>query len=202
MLLILPIEDCPSPLVNGTHRKWRKLVKDLGVPWRYIMQKLTISMLNLSDELHIEVCRVLTCFFLLFWLHCYCWRSLYVYQAVIDNARKATTWKEFTLEASCCTDYTDPGKMLVKLKIVNLRTLFHVDISWSISSTLRCFWPLMISNTFDLFSCLLIVSWIFPMWLTMPYLLTTLHAYLFCIPFFLSCYWMNHIQSCLPYAVI
>lgn len=72
MLLVLPIEECPSPLVNGTHRKWRKLVKDLGVPRRYIMQKLAISMLNLSDELHIEVCCVLTCFFLLFWLHCYC----------------------------------------------------------------------------------------------------------------------------------
>lgn len=79
MLLVLPIEECPSPLVNGTHRKWRKLVKDLGVPRRYIMQKLAISMLNLSDELHIEVCCVLTCFFLLFWLHCYCWHSLYVY---------------------------------------------------------------------------------------------------------------------------
>ena len=55
MLLVLPIEECPLPLVNGTHRKWRKLVKDLNVPRRFIMQKLAISMLNLSDELHIEV---------------------------------------------------------------------------------------------------------------------------------------------------
>jgi len=47
-------------------------------------------MLNLSDELHIE--------------------------AVTDNARKATTWKEFALEASCCRDYTDLGKMLIKLQ--------------------------------------------------------------------------------------
>jgi hypothetical protein len=55
MLLVLPIEECPLPLVNGTHRKWRKLVKDLTVPRRFIMQKLAISMLNFSDELHIEV---------------------------------------------------------------------------------------------------------------------------------------------------
>ncbi|KAF8729710.1 hypothetical protein HU200_017668 [Digitaria exilis] len=90
MLLVLPIEECPLPLVNGTHRKWRKLVKDLSVPRRFIMQKLAISMLNLSDELHVE--------------------------ALTDNARKATTWKEFALEASCCRDYTDLGKMLVKLQ--------------------------------------------------------------------------------------
>jgi hypothetical protein len=62
MLLVLPIEECPLPLVNGTHRKWRKLVKDLSVPRRFIMQKLAISMLNLSDELHIEVGFVVTCF--------------------------------------------------------------------------------------------------------------------------------------------
>lgn len=59
MLLILPIEDSPVPLVNGTHRKWRKLVKDLSLPRRFIMQKLAISMLNFSDELHIEVGHVL-----------------------------------------------------------------------------------------------------------------------------------------------
>nr|CAB3504586.1 unnamed protein product [Digitaria exilis] len=65
------------------------------------MQKLAISMLNLSDELHVE--------------------------ALTDNARKATTWKEFALEASCCRDYTDLGKMLVKLQNVNPRTFNHVD---------------------------------------------------------------------------
>lgn len=36
----------------------------------------------------------------------------------------ATTWKEFAREASCCRDYTDLGKMLVKLQNVNLSTLF------------------------------------------------------------------------------
>ncbi|KAF0934919.1 hypothetical protein E2562_028912 [Oryza meyeriana var. granulata] len=90
MLLVRPIDEYPLPLVNGTHRKWRKLVKDLSVPRRFIMQKLAISMLNFSDELHIE--------------------------AIVENARTATTWKEFARESSCCRDYTDLGKMLVKLQ--------------------------------------------------------------------------------------
>ncbi|TVU28189.1 hypothetical protein EJB05_19698 [Eragrostis curvula] len=102
MLLVLPIEECPLPLVNGTHRKWRKLVKDLTIPRRFIMQKLAISMLNFSDELHIE--------------------------AVIENARKATTWKEFALEASGSRDYTDLGKMLVKLQNMILRD--YVSSQW------------------------------------------------------------------------
>lgn len=102
MLLVLPIEECPFPLVNGTHRKWRKMVKDLSVPRRFIMQKLAISMLSLSDELHIE--------------------------AVIDNARKATTWKEFAMEASCCRDYIDLGKMLLKLKSMILPD--YISCQW------------------------------------------------------------------------
>ncbi|AQK74095.1 Histone-lysine N-methyltransferase SUVR5 [Zea mays] len=109
MLLVLPIEECPLPLVNGTHRKWRKLVKDLNIPRRFNMQNLAVFMINLIDELHIE--------------------------AVVDDARKATTWKEFALEASCCRDYTDLGKMLLKFQNVNPRTLFHVDISWSVMPT-------------------------------------------------------------------
>uniref|UniRef100_A0ACD5YR58 Uncharacterized protein n=1 Tax=Avena sativa TaxID=4498 RepID=A0ACD5YR58_AVESA len=90
MLLVLPIDEYPVPLVSGTHRNWRKLVKDLSVPRRFIMQKLAISMLNVGDELHTE--------------------------AIIENARKATAWKEFAQEASSCRDYTDLGKMLVKIQ--------------------------------------------------------------------------------------
>uniref|UniRef100_A0A0D9VK21 Histone-lysine N-methyltransferase n=1 Tax=Leersia perrieri TaxID=77586 RepID=A0A0D9VK21_9ORYZ len=90
MLLVRPIGECPQPLVNGNHRKWRKLVKDLSVPRRFIMQKLAISMLNFSDELHTE--------------------------AMVENARTATAWKEFAHEASCCRDYADLGKMLIKLQ--------------------------------------------------------------------------------------
>lgn len=90
MLLVLPIDENPVPLVSGNHGKWRKAVNDLSVPRRFIMQKLAISMLNFSDELHTE--------------------------AIIENARRATAWKEFAQEASCCKDYADLGKMLVKLQ--------------------------------------------------------------------------------------
>ncbi|KAL6911349.1 hypothetical protein ACP4OV_000154 [Aristida adscensionis] len=106
MLLVLPIEQYPLPLVNGTHRKWRNLVKDLSVPRRFIMQKLAILMLNFIDELHIE--------------------------AVIENARKATTWKEFAQEASCCKDYTELGKMLIKLR--NMILPDYISGEWLQSS--------------------------------------------------------------------
>ncbi|CAD6249779.1 unnamed protein product [Miscanthus lutarioriparius] len=102
MLLVLPIEECPLPLVNGTHRKWRKLVKDLNIPRRFNMQNLAVFMINLIDELHIE--------------------------AVVDNARKATTWKEFALEASCCRDYTDLGKMLLKFQ--NMILPDYISCEW------------------------------------------------------------------------
>ncbi|KAL6631374.1 hypothetical protein ACP70R_028224 [Stipagrostis hirtigluma subsp. patula] len=119
MLLVLPIEQYPLPLVNGTHRKWRNLVKDLSVPRRFVMQKLAIAMLNLSDELHIE--------------------------AVIENARKATTWKEFALEASCCKDYTDLGKMLVKLRNVILPD--YISSQWLQSSF--DIWSRKCNNAYD-----------------------------------------------------
>ncbi|AQK74071.1 histone-lysine N-methyltransferase SUVR5 isoform X4 [Zea mays] len=102
MLLVLPIEECPLPLVNGTHRKWRKLVKDLNIPRRFNMQNLAVFMINLIDELHIE--------------------------AVVDDARKATTWKEFALEASCCRDYTDLGKMLLKFQ--NMILPDYISYEW------------------------------------------------------------------------
>ncbi|KAL6634993.1 hypothetical protein ACP70R_027664 [Stipagrostis hirtigluma subsp. patula] len=119
MLLVLPIEQYPLPLVNGTHRKWRNLVKDLSVPRRFVMQKLAIAMLNLSDELHIE--------------------------AVIENARKATTWKEFALEASCCKDYTDLGKMLVKLR--NMILPDYISSQWLQSSF--DLWSRKCNNAYD-----------------------------------------------------
>eukprot|EP00267_Zea_mays_P042279 XP_020394256.1 histone-lysine N-methyltransferase SUVR5 isoform X8 [Zea mays] len=115
MLLVLPIEECPLPLVNGTHRKWRKLVKDLNIPRRFNMQNLAVFMINLIDELHIE--------------------------AVVDDARKATTWKEFALEASCCRDYTDLGKMLLKFQnpkkgrpdaVMRAVTLSHQELRQSL----------------------------------------------------------------------
>lgn len=94
MLLVRSIDELPEPLVYGTHRKWRKLVKDLTVPRRYIMQKLAVAMLNINDRLHTE--------------------------AVVEHARKATTWKEFAVEASRTRDYSDLGRMLLKLQTMIL----------------------------------------------------------------------------------
>nr|XP_010906908.1 histone-lysine N-methyltransferase SUVR5 isoform X1 [Elaeis guineensis] len=101
MLLVRSIGESPEPLVNGNHRRWRKLVKDLTLPRRYIMQKLAFAMLNISDQLHTE--------------------------AVIEDARKATTWKEFAMEASHCRDYLDLGKMLLKLQNMILPSYISQD---------------------------------------------------------------------------
>ncbi|KAJ6827109.1 histone-lysine N-methyltransferase SUVR5 [Iris pallida] len=114
VLLVRPINEFPEPLASGTHRKWRKLVKDLTIPHRFIMQKLAVAMLNISDQLHTE--------------------------SVTENARKATTWKEFAMEASCCRDYSDLGRMLLKLQTMILPT--YVSSDWlenSLSSWIhRC----------------------------------------------------------------
>ncbi|XP_020591098.1 histone-lysine N-methyltransferase SUVR5 isoform X2 [Phalaenopsis equestris] len=90
MLLVCPIEEFPEPLAYGTHRKWRKLVKDMSTPRRFIMQKLAVAMLNISDQLHTE--------------------------AVIEDARRAIAWKEFAMEASRCRAYPSLGQMLLKLQ--------------------------------------------------------------------------------------
>ncbi|RRT83366.1 hypothetical protein B296_00000636 [Ensete ventricosum] len=47
------------------------------------------------------------------------------HQAVIENARKVTAWKEFAMEASQCRDYADLGRMLLKLQTVNF-----TDMDW------------------------------------------------------------------------
>lgn len=101
MLPVRSIEESPEPLVNGNHHRWRKLVRDLTIPRRYIMQKLAFAMLNISDQLHTE--------------------------AVIEDARKAKTWKEFAMEASHCRDYVDLGKMLLKLQNMILPSYISQD---------------------------------------------------------------------------
>ncbi|ONK68314.1 uncharacterized protein A4U43_C05F10060 [Asparagus officinalis] len=102
LLLIRSINEFPEPLASGTHRKWRKLVKDLATPRRYVMQKLAVAMLNISDQLHTE--------------------------AVIEVSRNATAWKKFAMEASSCRDYSDLGNMLLKLQAMILPT--YVSNAW------------------------------------------------------------------------
>lgn len=50
--LVCSINKLPEPLAYGTHFSGMELVKDLTVPRRYIMQKLAVAMLNISDHLH------------------------------------------------------------------------------------------------------------------------------------------------------
>ncbi|KAG6504134.1 histone-lysine N-methyltransferase SUVR5-like isoform X1 [Zingiber officinale] len=106
MLLVCSINELPEPLVRGTHRKWRKLVKDLTIPRRHVMQKLAVTMLNISDHLHIE--------------------------AVIENVRKAAFWKEFAREVSQCRDYPDFGRMLLMLQTMILPC--YIDNTWLLNN--------------------------------------------------------------------
>lgn len=53
--LVCSINELPEPLAYGTHFSGMEMVKDLTVPRRYIMQKLAVAMLNVSDHLHTSV---------------------------------------------------------------------------------------------------------------------------------------------------
>ncbi|XP_077233209.1 histone-lysine N-methyltransferase SUVR5 isoform X2 [Tasmannia lanceolata] len=102
MLLVRPINELPEPLAYGSHYSALELVKDLTTPRRYIMQKLAVAMLNISDQLHTE--------------------------AVIERARKVTAWKDFAMEACRCEGYSDLGSMLLKLQSMILPT--YIDSDW------------------------------------------------------------------------
>ncbi|CAN6459880.1 unnamed protein product [Victoria cruziana] len=92
----------PEPLAYRTHYIGMELVKDLNAPRRFIMQKLAAAMLDTSDKLHIE--------------------------AVIEGARKVTAWKEFAKEASKCENYSDLGRMLLKLQSMILPN--YISSGW------------------------------------------------------------------------
>ncbi|OVA18624.1 SET domain [Macleaya cordata] len=102
MLLVRPIHEFPEPIAHRTHSRGVAKVKDLSLPRRYIIQKLAISMVNVSDQLHNE--------------------------AVIESAREVTAWKEFALEASRCKGYSDLGRMLLKLQTMILQQF--IDPNW------------------------------------------------------------------------
>lgn len=56
MLLVRSIDEFPHPIVYKNHQVGLKLVKDLTVPRRFIMQKLAVGMLNIIDQFHFNVC--------------------------------------------------------------------------------------------------------------------------------------------------
>nr|URM60682.1 C2H2 family protein [Gymnema sylvestre] len=110
-LLIRPIHEFPQPIAYKTHEVGVKMVKDLTLPHRFALQKLTVGMFSIFDQLQCE--------------------------ALVENARNVMAWKEFALEASHCICYSDLGKMLLKLQnmimqcCINSRWLQHTLPSWA-----------------------------------------------------------------------
>ncbi|XP_057984320.1 histone-lysine N-methyltransferase SUVR5 isoform X2 [Hevea brasiliensis] len=101
MLLVRPINEFPQPIAYRTHKIGLKMVKDLNVARRFIMQKLAVGMLNIVDQFHTE--------------------------ALIDTARNVMVWKEFAMEASHCSGYSDLGRMLLKLQNMILQQYIKSD---------------------------------------------------------------------------
>ncbi|KAJ4827585.1 hypothetical protein Tsubulata_004814 [Turnera subulata] len=100
-LLVQPISEFPQPIAYKTHNIGQKMVKDLSVARRFIMKKLAVGMLNIIDQLHIE--------------------------AFVDTARNVISWKEFALETSQCSGYSDLGRMLLKLQNMILQRYMNSE---------------------------------------------------------------------------
>ncbi|KAK6258422.1 SET domain - like 1 [Theobroma cacao] len=101
MLLVRSINEFPQPIAYRSHKVGLKMVRDLTVARRYIMQKLAVGMLNIIDQFHCE--------------------------ALIETARNVIVWKEFAMEASHCSGYSDLGKMLLKLQSMILQRYINAD---------------------------------------------------------------------------
>ncbi|XP_031270722.1 histone-lysine N-methyltransferase SUVR5 isoform X6 [Pistacia vera] len=101
MLLVQSINEFPQPIAYRTHKVGLKMVKDLTVARRYIMQKLAVGMLNIVDQFHTE--------------------------ALVETARNVIVWKEFAMEASRCVGYSDLGRMLLKLQSMILQRYINSD---------------------------------------------------------------------------
>ncbi|GKA97846.1 histone-lysine N-methyltransferase SUVR5 isoform X1 [Tanacetum coccineum] len=102
VLLLRPINEYPEPIAYRSHKAGVKVVKDLTLARRYIMQKFAVSMINTIEQLNTE--------------------------ALSETARSVVVWKDFAYEASRCKDYTDLGNMLLKLKNMILQQF--IDSFW------------------------------------------------------------------------
>ncbi|XP_054823931.1 LOW QUALITY PROTEIN: histone-lysine N-methyltransferase SUVR5 [Prosopis cineraria] len=102
MMLVRSINEFPQPIAYKTHQAGLKMVKDLSVARRFIMQKLAVGMLNIIDQFHLD--------------------------ALIEAARDVTFWKEFALEASRSKGYCDLGRMLRKLQ--NSIMQRYINANW------------------------------------------------------------------------
>ncbi|CAA0840892.1 Histone-lysine N-methyltransferase SUVR5 [Striga hermonthica] len=101
VLLVRPINEFPLPIACKTHEVGVKMVKDLTLARRFIMQKLAVGMLNILDQLNRE--------------------------ALVDTARDVMVLKDFAVEASRCKDYSDLGRMLSKLQNMILHRYLNQD---------------------------------------------------------------------------
>ncbi|KAE9613009.1 putative histone-lysine N-methyltransferase transcription factor C2H2 family [Lupinus albus] len=101
ILLVRSINEFPHPIAYKTHHVGLKMVKDLTVGRRFIMQKLAVGMLNIIDQLHFD--------------------------ALTETARDVKVWKEFAMEASRCNGYSDVGRMLLKLHNSILQHYINAD---------------------------------------------------------------------------
>ncbi|KAK4416270.1 Histone-lysine N-methyltransferase SUVR5 [Sesamum alatum] len=101
VLLVRPINEFPQPIAYKTHKVGVKMVKDLTLARRFIMQKLAVSMLNILDQLNSE--------------------------ALVETSRDVMVLKDFAMEASRCKDYSDLGRMLLKLQDMILQRCLTSD---------------------------------------------------------------------------
>ncbi|XP_024978042.1 histone-lysine N-methyltransferase SUVR5 [Cynara cardunculus var. scolymus] len=110
VLLLRPINEFPEPIAYRSHNVGVKVLKDLTVARRFIMQKIAVSMINTIEQLNNE--------------------------ALTETARSMVVWKDFALEASRCKDYSDLGNMLLKLekmilaRFINSYWLEHSLETW------------------------------------------------------------------------
>ncbi|KAL8476034.1 hypothetical protein ACS0TY_028630 [Phlomoides rotata] len=101
VLLVRPINEFPQPIAYKTHEVGMKMVKDLTLARRFIMQKLAVGMLNILDQLNRE--------------------------ALAETARDVMVLKDFSMEASRCKDYSDLGRMLLKLQNMVLQRCLNSE---------------------------------------------------------------------------
>lgn len=79
MLLVRSINEFPQPIAYKTHKVGLKMVKDLTVARRFIMQKLAVGMLNIVDQFHTEVCDLVLTFYCGFYLLIFHWLRVLIF---------------------------------------------------------------------------------------------------------------------------
>lgn len=99
--LVCSIHEFPQPVAYKSHNVGLEMVKDLTVARCFILQTLAVGMLNIIDQIHTE--------------------------ALVETARNVMVWKEFAMEASRCNDYSNLGRMLLKLQNMILQHYINPD---------------------------------------------------------------------------